>query len=666
MRYMQKAIAGILALVLCLGLAGCGGTSDRTADVSAAPAPTPAAAKEPDTPARAGRGDTDAADKEETVYVQAAPDGAVQKITVKTVLNYDGSGGEIPDKTALTDIKNLEGDEEFALKSDGTLTWEDHGERIQYEGVSGSELPVTVSITYWLDGREIDPAELPGRSGHIRVRFDYVNHTDETVTVTHADLSDEDDEDPEPPETEEVQSPIPFLAISLAMLPEDTFQNVKAENGRVFSLGDSAVVMGLAFPGLREALDLTDCELTEEVEIPDYVEFEADVTDFSLDFTATIVQNGMLEELETEDLDDLEKLTDGMDRLAEAVDEIVDGTRELSDGAGELYDGADKFAGYLAQFIDGAAQLSDGAAGLSEGLSAVNGQLAPLRTAADAAGEKLTELRGALDGTDIPVMDDTAAALEALIAAIDSFQEQLAALRLYPESVEAAVSAAEAALSGAAPDISPALEGLDLTDEQREQVYAAFDAAMSGTASAIGTARAYLDQIPDISADPQLAAYVDRLAQTADKLREQAQNALEAADELPESPMAALDTIGELLAGATALCDAIDQLDAGSSALAEGAAALASSGRALKTAANALAEGAEALHDGTVELADGMEEFRDEGISELTDKFDDSLVSLITRIRALRETDLAYDNFGGLPEGRTGSVRFIIETDAIE
>ena len=38
----------------------------------------------------------------------------------------------------------------------------------------------------------------------------------------------------------------------------------------------------------------------------------------------------------------------------------------------------------------------------------------------------------------------------------------------------------------------------------------------------------------------------------------------------------------------------------------------------------------------------------------------------IAKIKGLRSADLAYDNFAGLSEGRTGSVRFIIETDEIK
>ena len=47
------------------------------------------------------------------------------------------------------------------------------------------------------------------------------------------------------------------------------------------------MIIGYACPGLSENLNLSDSELTKDIELPEYVEVTADVTDFELDFTAT-------------------------------------------------------------------------------------------------------------------------------------------------------------------------------------------------------------------------------------------------------------------------------------------------------------------------------------------------------------------------------------------
>ena len=57
------------------------------------------------------------------------------------------------------------------------------GSAITYEGKSDAALPVTTRVTYYLNGVETAPDDLAGQSGRVRIRFDYTNHTRETVTV---------------------------------------------------------------------------------------------------------------------------------------------------------------------------------------------------------------------------------------------------------------------------------------------------------------------------------------------------------------------------------------------------------------------------------------------------------------------------------------------------
>ena len=38
----------------------------------------------------------------------------------------------------------------------------------------------------------------------------------------------------------------------------------------------------------------------------------------------------------------------------------------------------------------------------------------------------------------------------------------------------------------------------------------------------------------------------------------------------------------------------------------------------------------------------------------------------MNRLRAVKGADDGYDNFAGLAEGKTGSVRFIVETEEIK
>lgn len=89
----------------------------------------------------------------------------------------------------------------------------------------------------------------------------------------------------------------------------------------------------------------------------DYVEISADVKDFELSFTATIVTPGLFSEIEDSDLSDADDLTDSMKELMDATDELVDGTDAL-------HEGAQTFQDYMGQYLDGipAAERRHGAA----------------------------------------------------------------------------------------------------------------------------------------------------------------------------------------------------------------------------------------------------------------------------------------------------------------
>lgn len=43
--------------------------------------------------------------------------------------------------------------------------------------------PVTMKVTYYLDGKEISADQLAGKSGKVKIRFDYTNNLKKTITV---------------------------------------------------------------------------------------------------------------------------------------------------------------------------------------------------------------------------------------------------------------------------------------------------------------------------------------------------------------------------------------------------------------------------------------------------------------------------------------------------
>ena len=284
-------------------------------------------------------------DKEESVYVLADPDGTPNEITVNVSLKNKGLDQKLTDETFLTGLKNKEGDEEVTDLGGGRYEWENHGEDIHYEGTAqaSATLPVSVKITYYLDGTEAEPESLAGADGKITMHFDYTNQTGSGDDFT------------------------PFFAVSGMLLDGDCVRNVTVENGEVKYLDGDYLVYGMLFPGVQEALSLDTMELLkdEDVDLPEEMEVSFDATDFKLDFTATLYSNGILEE------DNFDDITDKLDELAE----------KFSDASGDTTDLKDK----IGKMKNGGAKLRDGADSLSTGLSQLNDALARM-AAADPEG----------------------------------------------------------------------------------------------------------------------------------------------------------------------------------------------------------------------------------------------------------------------------------------
>ncbi len=279
----------------------------------------------------AGSTDTQDVYKEETVYVNADATGNSDEVTVSDWLKNSGSvSGNLTDESILKEIKNVKGDETFTENGD-QLTWNTAGEDIYYQGTTDKELPVSVKLTYFLDGKEVKPDELKGKSGHLKIQVQYTNNEKKTVTVDGKE--------------EEVYTP--FVMMTGMILPNETFSNVTIDNGKVISDGSRNIVVGFGMPGLKDSLDL-DEETTKEAEdkgvtILENFEMEADVTDFTMSSTFTVALTDLLDDMDMDNIIDVDSLKDSLNELEDAALELVSGSGTLADGASTLADGVSSY-----------------------------------------------------------------------------------------------------------------------------------------------------------------------------------------------------------------------------------------------------------------------------------------------------------------------------------
>lgn len=265
--------------------------------------------------------------KEETVYVNADAAGNTDEITVSNWLKNSGDvSGKLTDKSTLNDIKNVKGDEKYTADGD-KITWNTDGKDIYYQGTTDKELPVSVKLTYYLDGKEIQPNKLKGKSGHLKIKVNYENKSKKNVEVNG--------------KIENMYTA--FVMMTGMILPNDNFTNVTIDNGKVISDGNRSIVVGFGMPGLKESLNLDDIKDADDLTIPESLEVEADVTDFEMSSTFTVGLSDLTKDLDLDNIADMDSLQNALDELDDAALELVSGSNTLSDGTKTLADGVDSY-----------------------------------------------------------------------------------------------------------------------------------------------------------------------------------------------------------------------------------------------------------------------------------------------------------------------------------
>lgn len=360
-KYIVRVVAGVLTIALVgtgIGATAVFAEKNSTA-VTAEADSTTGSSKDADDIAdklmdSVSLKDNDA-DKDESVYLISDANGNVNKTIVVDHLKNKDKKDTLEDASNLSDIENVKGKEKFTQSGD-KLTWQAGGKDIYYQGTATAEPPVTQKVTYYLDGKEISPEDLAGKSGKVKIRFDYTNTTSYTETVNG----------------EKQTVSVPFAAITGLVLG-DGFENIEVTNGKAEVSDSSSVVLGYALPGLKDSLGIKDKDLDGDVNIPEYMEMTADVENFSMPAAMTFVVNASdyvsTDGIDTSDLDDM------INDLKDASTQLQDGSKTLAEGTDTLSDGLSTLQSKLGTFASGVGTLQSGLKTYTDGVSTLSGGL---------------------------------------------------------------------------------------------------------------------------------------------------------------------------------------------------------------------------------------------------------------------------------------------------
>ena len=598
------------------------------------------------------------ADKDESVYLISDANGNVNKTIVVDHLKNKDKKDTLEDASNLSDIENVKGKEKFTQSGD-KLTWQAGGKDIYYQGTATEEPPVTQKVTYYLDGKEISPEDLAGKSGKVKIRFDYTNTTSYTETVNG----------------EKQTVSVPFAAITGLVLG-DGFENIEVTNGKAEVSDSSSVVLGYALPGLKDSLGIKDGDLDGDVNIPEYMEMTADVENFSMPAAMTFVVNASdyvsTDGIDTSDLDDMindlkdasTQLQDGSKTLAEGTDTLADGLSTLqsklgtfasgvgtlqsglktyTDGVstlsgglntlgnstGALVSGADKLNSGAGQLASGSATLkdglktyTDGASQLNTGLNQLNDNTGSLATGVTSLNDGAKTLSDGINAANKGAAGVSAGAAQ-LKTSIDTAKTGADSLAAGAKQVDEGVGQLTQSLSDMPEtiktNINKSLESLnelnvgtlfktlgyiDTDKITADNVSAAADAAVNNAGDIIDALTNMQNQNPSATYNQILVGL------------SQGKGAVSVYSAVNQSVTDSAYTVQALKDGSAKVSDGASSLDAGLGRLSDGASELSSGASDLAKGTTQLATGATELQTGTQSLADKLPELT-KGITSL-------------------------------------------------
>lgn len=612
------------------------------------------------------------------------------KITdsVKNVWQPVGEGENAGGETVYV-IAGAGGEVQKVIVSDGEELTEEAED-------SKNRMPLSMEISYTLDGKEISAEELAGKSGHVVIRCTYTVNQYEMTEV----------------QGKKEKIYVPFAVAAGTILDGAHFQNVTVSSGRVIDDGSRCVVAGIAFPGLSEDLKLEDGP-------SNYVEIEADVTDFALDGIYSIATNEIFSDINVDDVTALDDLREAMGKMTEAMEALMDGSAALYNGLAELYEKSGDLQNGVSALQAGAAQLLEGTTALRDGANSLRDGAANLTNGLNTLSSKNTELVNgaaqvfhtllaeanrqlAANGLSVPALtiDNYSQVLGGVTASLNPDAVSGQVYSAVYDAVAAEVKKNEAAIrAGVTQEVQKqvfagVLQAAGLDEDRYNAIVAAGDAAPEEQKQAVAgidgavAAQMQSEQIKQ-TIEAAVAAQEKQLTEQnmqspdiANKIAEETANAanrvnegagkiaalkaqLDSYNTFYQGLIAYTNGVAQAGSGAQQLSAGAEQLAAGAESLNEGAASLKDGMDTLARGSAALIDGVSRLKKGAMELRDGLTTFNEEGVSKLTEVLDGDYEELLARMQAMTQVSRSYHSYTDGDSVTGGTVKFIYKTSEI-
>ena len=280
--------------------------------------------------------------KTENVYSTLNYDGSFKSTIVNNkISNLDK--GDVVDYTKLDDIVNINGREKFSRESD-KITWKSTGKDIVYQGKLNEELPIKISVKYYLNDKEVNPKDIKGKSGSIRIEYKFSNTSYDNNSGMYT----------------------PFVVTMVNIIDNDNNSNINVTNGKVITNGKKSIITSIAAPGLYDSVNLNELKSMDSITVC------YDTSKFIMSDTYFVTTPKLLDGVDVSKLNEVSKLKNSLYTLQDGMNKLENGSDSLSDGAKELDNGAKELNKGLESAYNGSSALNDGAIELDNGLNSLN------------------------------------------------------------------------------------------------------------------------------------------------------------------------------------------------------------------------------------------------------------------------------------------------------
>ena len=543
-----------------------------------------------------------ALEKDETIYAKLDNDGKPNQVIVSEHLK--GTDEKAYDKTKLENIQNINGDEKYTLDN-GKLTWESNGKDIYYQGVTKEELPVTLNITYYLNGEKMNVSDMLGKKGTVKMVLKYTNNDSHSININGR--------------YETLYTP--FVVATTTIIPNTSNKNIDVTNGKVVNNGTSSVIVALTTPGLYESLKM------DKLQNMDTAVITYDTDSFELSSIYAVATPKLL------DSSDL-KVFDQFDGIYSSINTLVNSSNQIKNGSGTLLQGANKLQEGVQKIKDGINSAYLGSneikTQVSNAIDALNNDNSPAIDNETLAYIKNQAKQGAIQKVELSFTDEYKAQIAQMalqeLQNNSTYQQLKGAIAQYEEAgIQQLIGACQT-----------------ITEENQEMCMA--------KANDITQYKAYVQSVTlmEETAKATAVSTAERTAkQTAGKVSEEVSEAVATQVATSAKKTATEKTttsLNQLLGGLTQLTSGLNELNLGM---------------------DSLNTGTGDLKTGIATLDSGIQQFNNQGISKINELVNGDVKSIEQRVKALAKLSANYTTFDENGENTTGTSKIIMIVDGI-